>query len=126
MEGIVRAAAEALGLRESRDEIEELDDGAGPAVRDQQRGRVGMRRARMDEVQVQPVELEAELRQGVDALDGGRPVETMAPVRKQLAQRVAAEAVGLLVVVDLVGKARAVQARMKVRDGGAVGVEAKG
>ena len=57
MEGIVRAAAEALGLREPRDELEELDDGAGPAVRDQQRCRVGMRRARMDEVQVQPIEL---------------------------------------------------------------------
>jgi hypothetical protein len=47
---------------EQRDGVEELDDGAGPAVREHQRHRVRMRGADVQEVDAEAVELGAELR----------------------------------------------------------------
>ena len=65
MKGILRPSAEFLRLGEHRDELLKLDDRPRPAMREHERQRVGMRRAHMDEVQREPVDVRGELRQFV-------------------------------------------------------------
>jgi hypothetical protein len=50
---------------ERADDVEHLDDRPGPAVRDDQRQRVLVRRLDVDVVGVEAVDLRQELRQGV-------------------------------------------------------------
>ena len=71
-EGITRSKASAAlaavrrGIGQRPDDLQLLDDRAGPAVRDDQRQRVRVLRADVDEVDVEPVDLGDELRQGVE------------------------------------------------------------
>jgi hypothetical protein len=62
------------GIGERADELELLDDRAGPAVADDERQRVLVLRANVDEVDVQPIDLGHELREGV------QPRLALAPV----------------------------------------------
>ena len=65
MEGVRLAAAVRRRIGERLDDLQLLDDRAGPAVRDDQRERVLVPRADVDEVDVQPVDLGQEVRQSV-------------------------------------------------------------
>ena len=65
MERVLRAAAVRRGIGQRIDDLQLLDDRAGPAVGDDERQRVFMLRADVDEVDVEPVDLGDELRQGV-------------------------------------------------------------
>ncbi len=65
VERVRRIAAVGGRVGERPDHVEHLDDRAGPAVRDDQRQRVLVRRAHVDEVDVEAVDLGDELRERV-------------------------------------------------------------
>ena len=65
VEGVRGAAAMRGRIGQRLDDLQLLDDRAGPAVGDDHRQGVLMLRADVDEVDVQPVDLGDELRQGV-------------------------------------------------------------
>src|SRR5262249_36489670 len=67
----------------SIDDLQLLDDRAGPAVVDDQRQRVFMLRANVNEVDVQPVDLGDELRQGVQCRLASAPVVPGRPVARE-------------------------------------------
>ena len=61
MEGVRRAAAVSRGVGQRIDDLQLLDGRAGPAVGDDERHRIFMSRADVNEVDVQPVDLGDEL-----------------------------------------------------------------
>jgi len=65
MERVRRSRAVHGGIGERLDDLQLLDDRAGPPVRDDQRQRVLVVGADMDEVNVEPVDLGQEVRQGI-------------------------------------------------------------
>ena len=65
MERVGRARAVGGGVGQRLDDLQLLDDRAGPAVGDDHRQRILMLRPHVNEVDVQPVDLGDELRQGV-------------------------------------------------------------
>ena len=72
--------AERDRVDERLDHLVELDDRAGPAVGDHQRHRVGVRRALVDEVDVDPVDLGDELVEAVERRLARAPVVLVDPV----------------------------------------------
>ena len=66
-------------LGEQREDVEELDDAARPAVREDEREGVGARRARVQEVDAQAVDRGGELRRGVEAPLRRAPVVVLHP-----------------------------------------------
>ena len=56
VEGVGRIAAVGAGIGQRADDVEELDDRAGPAVGEDQRHRVGFGRTDVQEVDVLPVD----------------------------------------------------------------------
>ena len=92
-EGITRWNASAAlaavrrGIGERLDDLQLLDDRAGPAVRDDQRQRVLVLRADVDEVDVEPVDLGHEVRQGVQLRLAPAPVVVGRPVARELLHR---------------------------------------
>ena len=56
MERVGGVAAVGGRIGERPDHLEELDDRPGPAVRDDERQRVGVRRADVEEVDAEPVD----------------------------------------------------------------------
>ena len=66
MEGVRCAAAVCRGIGQRLDDLQLLDDRAGPAVRDDERQRIFVLRADMDEVDVQPVDFGDEVRHGIE------------------------------------------------------------
>ena len=105
MEGVGGAAAVRLRLRQPRNDVEKLHDGAGPAVRDEQRKGVRVSRARVDEVDRLAVDAGAEVRQLVEPRLLRSPVVLVAPVLHQLAQVVDRDPVLPARALDLVGEA---------------------
>ena len=63
MEGVGRIPAVHSRIREGLDDLVELDHGTRPAVGDQQRHRVGILTAQVDEVDVEAVDLGDPLRE---------------------------------------------------------------
>jgi hypothetical protein len=61
VEGVLGTSAVRGRVGERADDLEQFDDRAGPAVRDDQRQRVLVRRLDVDEVDVHPVDLGREL-----------------------------------------------------------------
>src|SRR5262249_10248268 len=61
MEGVLCLAAVGHGIGERPDDLVKLDEGAGPAVRDDQRQCVLLFRPHMDKVEVDPVNFGLEL-----------------------------------------------------------------
>jgi hypothetical protein len=66
MERVMRARAVRSGVGERVDDLQLLDDRAWPAVGDDQRQRVLVLGADVDEMNVKPVDLRCEIRQGVE------------------------------------------------------------
>ena len=87
IEGVVRARAVRLGVGERADDLELLDDRAGPPVRDDEGQRVVMLRPHVDEVDVDAVDLGHELRQGLEPGLDRTPVVLGGPVVRQLSHR---------------------------------------
>ena len=72
---------------EQADDLQLLDDRAGPTVRDDQRHRTLVLGTDVNEVNVQSVHLGDELRQGVETLLALRPVVLRPPVARELLDR---------------------------------------
>jgi hypothetical protein len=67
---------------ERADDLEHLDDRAWPPVRDDQRQGVVVRRLRVDEVDVQPIDFGLELRERVQPRLAPSPVVIVQPVAR--------------------------------------------
>jgi hypothetical protein len=65
VEGVGGLAPVGGRIGERPDHFEELDDRPGPAVRDDERQRLGVRREDVEEVDAEPIDSRAELRQRV-------------------------------------------------------------
>ena len=67
IEGVLRCArAMGRGIRQWIDDLQLLDDRAGPSVRDDERQRIFMFRTNVDEVNVDAIDRRHELRQGIE------------------------------------------------------------
>ena len=84
MEGVRRAPAVRGGVGQRLDDLQLLDDRAGPPVRDDQRQRVLVLRANVNEVDVEPIDLGDEVRQGVQLRLALAPVVVGRPVAREL------------------------------------------
>src|SRR2546422_11732324 len=62
VEGVPRPPAIGGGIGERTDDLQLLDDGTGPSVRDDHRHRILVFRTNMNEMDVQPIDLRDELR----------------------------------------------------------------
>jgi hypothetical protein len=80
VEGIRGVAAVRSGVGQRPDDVEELGDRAGPAVGEDQGGGCGLRRANVEEVDVDAVDGGQELGVLVDARLEAVPVVLLAPV----------------------------------------------
>ena len=84
MERVRRARAMRGRVGERLDDLQLLDDRARPPVRDDQRQRVLVLGADVDEVNVQPVDLGHEVRQGVQFRLALAPVVVGPPVAREV------------------------------------------
>jgi hypothetical protein len=84
-------------IGERLDDLQLLDDRAGPAVRDDQRQRILMRRLHVDEMDAQPVDLGHELRQRVQPRLTSAPVVFRRPVVREVPHRRELHALGLVI-----------------------------
>ena len=84
MERVRCAPAVRRGIGQWIDDLQLLDDRARPAVIDDQRQRVLMLRTDVNEVDVEPVDLGDELRQGVQPGLARAPVVVGHPVAREL------------------------------------------
>ena len=94
MEGVRCARAVLRGLGERIDDLQLLDRRARPPVRDDQRQRVLVLGANVDEVDVDPVDLGDEVREGRKALLELAPVVVRRPVVGQRLDRLELHALG--------------------------------
>src|SRR5690606_38094705 len=117
-EGVCGVTTVLRRIAERTDDLLELADRARPAVRDDERQRLRSDAALVDEVDLEPADLGAELLELVEPRLGRTPVELVAPVRDQLAHGVEVRAVAPARAGDLVGKARAREALAQVRQDG--------
>ncbi len=75
MEGVRRARAVCRWIRQRIDNLQLLDDGTGPSVRDDQGQRIFMFRTNVDEMNVESIDLSGEMRQGVQFRFDLAPIE---------------------------------------------------
>jgi len=87
MEGVLRARAVRRWVGERVDDLELLDDRAGPPVRDDERQRAVMLRADMDDVDVDPIDLGDELRKGLQSRLHPAPVVVRRPMASEFPHR---------------------------------------
>jgi hypothetical protein len=74
MESVRCATAVCRGIGQRINDLQLLDDRAGPPVCDDQRQRIFMLRTNVNEMDVQPIDLGDELRQGVKLRFDSAPV----------------------------------------------------
>jgi hypothetical protein len=86
VEGVASVAVVRRRIGERPDHLQELHDRSWPAVGQHQRKRVGVRGAGVEEVDPEPVDLDPELRERVQARLGCAPVVLVCPVGAQLLQ----------------------------------------
>src|SRR5437899_978292 len=83
MERVLRLPPVAGGIAERPDDLHELHERSRPSVRENDGQRVPVRGAHVDEVNAEPVDLGAVLREGVQASLELAPVVLVAPVGDQ-------------------------------------------
>ena len=91
---------------EQVDDLHLLDDRSGPSVADDERQRVLVLRAGVDEVDVQPVDLGDELRDGVQPRLALAPVVLVVPVARDRLHRLQLHALRGILDALLLGPAR--------------------
>jgi hypothetical protein len=87
MEGIRCARAMRRGIGQWIDDLQLLDDRAGPPVVDDERQRIFMFRTNMNKMNVEPVDLGDELRQGVQFRFHLAPVVVRRPIACEFLDR---------------------------------------
>jgi hypothetical protein len=113
-EGVRGIAPEAGRVGEHRQDLVELPDRAGPAVREQERQRPGTAPLLVDEVQVDAGHLGRELAEAVEPRLVRAPVVAVLPVRDQVLHVGEARAEGPLGAGGLVGPPHAGQALAQI------------
>src|SRR6202008_1671374 len=83
MECILRVSPVAGGIAERTNDLYELHARSRPSVRENDRQRVRLRGANVDEMNANPVDLGPVLREGVDASLKAAPVILVAPVSNE-------------------------------------------
>ena len=96
MKGVFRAPAMGRGIGERTDGLQEFEDRAGPAMGHDQRHRVRMTRTDVSELDVEPVDLGDELRQGIQLRLGLAPVVIRSPIADERLDLVQLHALGLI------------------------------
>ena len=94
------------GIGQWLDDLQLLDDRAGPSVQDDERQRVVMLRADVDEMDVQPVDLGDEVRQSLQPRLALAPVVLCRPVARERLHRRQPRALRLIFDGLLLGPAR--------------------
>src|SRR3981189_2042670 len=84
MESVRCARAMGCGIGQRTDDLQLLDDRARPSVRDDERQRVFMFRTAVNEMNVEPVDLGDERRQGIEPRLRLAPVVIGLPVAREL------------------------------------------
>ena len=116
VEGVVGAAAVRGGVGERVDDPQQLDDRAGPAVRDDDRQRVLVIRADVDEVDVEAVDLGHEVRQRLQSLLAFAPVVRGGPVAREFLHHLQLHALGVVGDRLPVGPSGVLDARAQVTE----------
>src|SRR6266699_4714312 len=106
MEGVRRARAMCRGIGQSIDDLQLLDDRAGPSVIDDERQRIFMLRTNVNEVDVEPIDLGNELREGVQLRLARAPVVFCPPIARELLHRRERHALRLICDGFLLGPLR--------------------
>ena len=114
VESVRRGAAMCRRIGQRIDDLQLLDDRAGPSVRDDHRQRVRMLRTHVNEMDVHPVDLGHELRQGVELRLALAPVVVRRPVVRELLHRRQLDALRLVRDGFLLGPARGGDAAIQV------------
>src|SRR5205823_12330715 len=115
-EGVRRVAAEARGIGQHRQEPLELDDGARPAVREEERQGLSAHARLVDEVKLDPADLDGELAKAVQPGLVHAPLVLRPPVLDQLPHVSEARAVAPAGLRRLVGPADALEPGAEVRE----------
>src|SRR3954447_10547339 len=87
MERIRGARAMCRGIGQWIDELELLDDRAGPPVADEERQRILMFRTNMNEMNIEPIDLGDEVRQILQSLLALAPVVLRRPIGRECLHR---------------------------------------
>src|SRR5262245_16931241 len=98
------------------DDLQLLDDRAGPPVCDDERQRILVLRAYVDEVDVEPVDLGDEVRQGLESRLALAPVVIGPPIARELLRRRKLDALRGVRDVLLIGPPVRVDAPAQVRE----------
>src|SRR3954466_153647 len=114
MERIRCARAMRGRVGERIDDLQLLDDRTRPSVRDDERQRILMLRANVNEMDVEAVDLGDEVRQGVQLLLALAPVVLLSPVARELLHRREGRALRQVIYGLLLWKARGDDARTQV------------
>ena len=125
MEGVVGARAVCRRIGQPIDDLQLLDDRAGPSVIDDERQCVAVLRANVDEVDVEAVDLGDELREGVQLRLTPAPVVLGRPVARELLHRRQRHALRVISDSPLLGPLRGLDTPPEVVEGlvGNVNVE---
>src|SRR5215213_4607553 len=83
MESVRCARAMCRRIGQGIDDLQLLDDRAGPSVRDDERQRILMVRTNVNEMNVQPIDLGDEVRQGLQLLLALAPVVLFRPIARE-------------------------------------------
>ncbi len=113
-EGILRPAAEAGRIGQARDQVEELEHRAGPAVTEEKRTGIRPATRHVQAVDVDLADALDGLRKGVERSFLGAPVEPVAPVGDEVGEVGDVGAVGPGRLGGLVGQAGAGEALAQV------------
>ena len=87
MESVRRARPICGGIGQGIDDLQLLDDRAGPSVGDDERQRIPMLRTNVNEMDVQPIDLGDELRQRIELRFDFAPVVIGRPISRELLHR---------------------------------------
>src|ERR687897_3777901 len=96
MESVRCARAMCRGIGKWLDDLQLLDDRAWPSVVDDERQRIFMFRTNVDEMNVEPIDLGHELRQGVELLLDLAPIVICGPIACEFPHRRKRHALGLI------------------------------
>src|SRR3954447_18943926 len=106
MERICRGRAMCRGIGQWIDELELLDNRAGPSVADEERQRLLMFRTNMNEMDIEPIDLGDEVWQILQSLLALAPVVLCRPIARECLHRRELHALRQIVDGLLLGKAR--------------------
>ena len=96
MERVRCARAVRRGIGQGIDNLQLLDDRAGPPVRNDKRQHIFMFRPRMNEMNVEPIDLGHELREGVQLRLRLPPIVISPPIVRKRLNRRQLHALGLI------------------------------